>query len=455
MRYLDALGTTGPYRARKRTTVPDVTGEELAELSLVPPVFVQHTLATMRAAQPHPPEERITALRRAAELFATSELDGRPLRDHEETVSRAGGIPVSVVRAASTALATRLSEVHHSVRNALPRGAVDDWLDPRTRRGSGVWARRGEVFTVHSAGNHPGTHSIWPEALALGYRVAVRPSRREPFTAHRLVTALRAAGFAEDQVTLLPTPQEQSEALVRGSDLSLVYGGDEVVRGYGNEPHVRTQGPGRSKILITAEQDWREHLDMIVDSVSGHGGTGCVNTTSIFVEGDPTGLASALAERLAAFPSLPPTDEKAVLPVQPLARARAIETHLTRTAEGAGSWLGGTGVAEDLGDGSAVLRPAVHQLDEPKDSRAGVELPFPCAWILPWDRDAGTTPLRDSLVLAAITTDERLVSRLLAEPSIGNVYVGGGHPTCLKEQGLPHDGYLAEFLMRSKSVIRH
>lgn len=454
MRYLDALGTTGPYRARKRTTVPDVSGEELAELSLVPPVFVQRTLSTMRAAEPPSPAERIAALRRAANLFATSELDGQTPRDHENAVSRTGGIPVSVVRAATTALAGRLSEVHRSVRNALPRGTVDDRLDPCTERGSGVWARRGEVFTVHSAGNHPGTHSIWPEALALGYRVAIRPSRREPFTPHRLVTALRAAGFAEDQVALLPTPQEQSEALVRGSDLSLVYGGDEVVRGYGGDPHVRTQGPGRSKILITAEQDWREHLDMIVESVSGHGGTGCVNTTSIFVEGDPTDLAAALAERLTSLPSLPPTDEKAVLPVQPRTQARAIETHLTNTAAGARSWLGATGIAEELDDGSAVLRPAVHQLDEPDDSRSGVELPFPCAWILPWDRTAGITPLRDSLVLAAITTDERLVGRLLAEPSIGNVYVGGGHPTCLKERGLPHDGYLAEFLMRSKTVIR-
>ena len=45
------------------------------------------------------------------------------------------------------------------------------------------------------------------------------------------------------------------------------------------------------------------------------------------------------------------------------------------------------------------------------------------------------------------------MSALVQEPSIGNVYVGD-QPTHRMESGLPHDGYLAEFLMRCKSVIR-
>ncbi|AXE90831.1 hypothetical protein C1703_37920 [Streptomyces sp. Go-475] len=74
-------------------------------------------------------------------------------------------------------------------------------------------------------------------------------------------------------------------------------------------------------------------------------------------------------------------------------------------------------------------------------------------WVAPWTRDAGLGPLRDTLVLTAITHDDGLVAELVAEPSIGNVYVGD-HPTYWMESGLPHDGYLAEFLMRCKSVIR-
>jgi acyl-CoA reductase-like NAD-dependent aldehyde dehydrogenase len=359
-----------------------------------------------------------------------------------------------VVRATVTAIAARLRRAHYSVEHARPTGAVSRWDDPLTRTGRAVWVRRGNVFAVHAAGNHPGPHSLWPEALALGYRVAVRPSRREPFTPHRLVMALRAAGFRDDQVALLPTDHSTADALVRGADLGLVYGGEDVVRRYAGEGSVLPQGPGRSKILLTREVDWREHLDTIVDSVSGHGGTGCVNATAVFVEGDPAPLCAALAERLATVPSLPPEDPAAVFPVQPLATAKAFEAHLVHRATGTRPWLGGNGILNELGDGSAVLRAAVHQLDGPDAPQAAVELPFPCVWVAPWTREAGLAPLRNSLVLTAITHDDRLVAELVDEPSIGNVYVGD-HRTYWMESGLPHDSYLAEFLMRCKSVIRY
>jgi hypothetical protein len=100
-----------------------------------------------------------------------------------------------------------------------------------------------------------------------------------------------------------------------------------------------------------------------------------------------------------------------------------------------------------------VLRPAVHQLDRPDAEQAGVELSFPCVWVAPWTPEAGLEPLKDTLVLTAITRDTRLVDALVAEPTISNVYVGD-HPTYWIEPGIPHDGYLAEFLMRTKAVIR-
>jgi hypothetical protein len=74
-------------------------------------------------------------------------------------------------------------------------------------------------------------------------------------------------------------------------------------------------------------------------------------------------------------------------------------------------------------------------------------------WLAPWTREAGIAPLKDTLVLTALTQDERLLDSLLAEPSISNLYIGD-HPTYWIEPGIPHDGYLADFLMRTKGVIR-
>ncbi|MFJ6237859.1 aldehyde dehydrogenase family protein [Streptomyces griseus] len=450
---LDALGPGGPYRSRRQETIGDFAGNRVATLSLAPSLYVTRAMKALRRAPAPPFDARIEAFARAGRAFATETIAGLTPREYQHTVSTVTGIPITVVRKSTDEIAQAAERIHHSVENARPAGAVDSWRDPRARDGAAVWTRRGEVFAVHAAGNHPSVHQGWFDALALGYRVAVRPSRREPFTPHRLITALREAGFGDEGVVLLPTDHEVAGDLLRHADLGMVYGGADVVGKYAGDRRVLPQGPGRSKVLITAETDWEPVVDTIVESISSGGGVGCVNATGVLVEGDPSPVAAAIAERLAELPSLPATDERAVLPVQPTGLARRWDGYLRQRAAGSKAWLGGDGIVDDLGDGSAVLRPAVHQLDSPFAEQLGMELGFPCAWVAPWDRKAGVRPLRDTLVLTAVTTDGNLIDELVAEPTIANVYIGD-HPTPWMAHGLPHDGYLAEFLMRTKTIRR-
>ncbi|MEW2214528.1 aldehyde dehydrogenase family protein [Streptomyces globisporus] len=451
---LDAQGPRGPYRTNNRQDVTDVTGTVVAEMSLVPTLFADRAMKALHAARPLPAAERAAALARAAELFRTGTLGGLTVARYQELVSRVSGLPIRVVEQATTTCAERVAASYRSVQQARPAGAVADADDPLVRSAQAVWTRRGEVLAVHVPGNHPGTHGFWPEALAVGYRVAVRPSSREPFTAHRLVLALREAGFGADRVMLLPCSHETADSLVREADLA--YGGDEVIRRYADDPRVLSLRPGRSKILLTAGVEWRDHLDMIVDSAVRHAGSGCVNVTGVLVEGDPAPLAGAIAERLAALPSLPPHDERACLPVQHAKSARALEKFVLDRAEGTRAWLGGSGFADELGDGSAVLRPVVHQLDSALAPQLGAEVPFPCVWVAPWSRDDDIEPFQDTLVLTVVTAGDRdadLVEALLDEPTVSNLHIGS-HATHWHRPGLPHDGYLGEFLMRSKTVVR-
>ncbi|RJQ81231.1 aldehyde dehydrogenase family protein [Pseudonocardiaceae bacterium YIM PH 21723] len=448
---LDALLPDGNYRSRTRTVVADVTGAEVARLSSVPTLLVSRTIDTLRAADPLDLDKRLAALRHAGELFAGGSVDGMLAEDYFRLAARIGGLPIAVIREGAAVAVLRLAQIGKSLDSARPHGAVTDWRDPRVHEGSAVWTRRGEVFSVHASGTHPGAHSLWPEALAMGYRVAVRPTRREPLTAYRMVAALRAAGFGPDQVVLLPTTQAAGDTMLTSADLA--YGGDDIIRKYVDDPMVLQQQPGRSKILITEDVDWRDYIDVIVSSVADHAGGGCVNTTGVLVEGDPAPVAEAVAERLAMLPSLPPEHPDAVLPVQQLVSAQALDRFLLSQAHGTRAWLGGEGILHDLGDGSAVLRPAVHQVDRSDARQLGVEMPFPCVWVGPWSRADGIAPLADTLVLTVATEDERLVNQLITAPGIGNVYLGQ-HPTYWTKPGLPHDGYLADFLMRTKSVIR-
>jgi acyl-CoA reductase-like NAD-dependent aldehyde dehydrogenase len=450
---LDALGPSGPYRARNRLTVTDVAGAPIAELSMVPPLFVSRSVAALRRAEPLPADRRAAALAIAAESFATGVVGGLTVEDYQRAVSRVSGMPVSVVRGAVRSLAHSATMASAAAHRARPSGAVADWREPATRDGRAVWVRRGDVFAVHAAGNHPGVHAPWLEALALGYRVVVRPSRREPFTAHRLISALREAGFGDDHLVLLPTDHVVADEIIRVADLSMVYGGADVVAKYAADPTVLLQGPGRSKFLLTAADDWRPYLDTVVESVGGQAGMACCNTSAVFVEGDPEPVARAIAERFANAPGLPPEDDKAVLPVQPVDVARRIERHLLRHARGCVPRLGGDGIVDELGDGSAVLRPAVIQVDRPTAPQTAVEFGFPCVWVAPWSPSAGIEPLRNTLVLTVSAPGDGLLDRLLAEPSISNVYAGK-NTTLWLEPGIPHDGFLGEFLMRSKAMIR-
>ncbi|MFB8281716.1 aldehyde dehydrogenase family protein [Nocardia colli] len=451
--YLDALGPSGEYRARERKSLLSLAGDQIGEISQVPPIYVRRTLAAMRAAPVLPGAERLDALSKAAELFLDARIGGLGPEDYAQLVSSASGVPLGVVRQSIEWVADVLRSLRSTLELAMPRGAVGDWRAPETLAGSAVWTRKGDLFAVHAAGNTPAVHGLWPEALAMGYKVAVRPSAREPFTAFRLVSALRAAGFPPDIVTLLPTDYAAADVIIAEADFAIVYGGQDVVDKYAANPRVLTQGPGRSKILVTADVDWRAKLDLLAGSVSHLGGTACTCATAILVEGDPEPVARALAEKLSAIPSLPPGDPAAILTVQPVASAEAVDRYLHTVAGDARAFLGGDTIVDELPAGGAVLRPAVHLVADSAAPQLNVELPFPCVWVGPWRPEEGVAPLRDSLVLTAMTTRPGLIDELLNEPSITNLYLGDNATTWLRP-GIPHDGYLGEHLMRTKGMIR-
>ena len=454
---IDALGPGGEYRTRNREVIMSTAGVAVAELSIVPPLYVSRTIGAQRKVRPLPAAQREAALADAANVFATAVIGGLDFKNYVRMASRISGLPIAVTRAGARSVAESVATAFDAVRPARPTGAALDWREERTRNGSAVWARRGEVFAVHAAGNGPGVHGLWPQALALGYRVAVRPSRREPLTAHRLVNALRQSGFRPDDAVYLPTDHGGADEIIRSADLAMVYGSQDVVDKYANDPTVVVNGPGRAKILITADRDWRDYVDLIVGSIANLGGMACVNTTAVLYEGDPAPLARAIAERLATIQPLPTEDERAILPTQPLEKAQALANYLAQKAARTTPLLGADQVVAPLGGGYAALRPAVHVMVEPGSGELSdepnIELPFPCAWVSPWSRDAGVKPLRHSLVVTAVTGDEELIDDLIAEPTVTNVYCGH-HPTFFTAPEIPHDGFLADVLMRNKGFVR-
>jgi hypothetical protein len=73
---LDALGPDGEYRTRNRDVITDAAGVPVAQLSIVPPLFVARCLSAQRRTRPPPIAARAAALAKTAEIFATSVVAG-------------------------------------------------------------------------------------------------------------------------------------------------------------------------------------------------------------------------------------------------------------------------------------------------------------------------------------------------------------------------------------------
>src|ERR1700738_770916 len=98
---LDALGPAGAYHARERQTITDVAGNPLAELSLVPSLFVARPMAALHKAGTLPVDQRLAALARAGEAHALGTVNGISAADYQFLASRASGMPISVVCSAA------------------------------------------------------------------------------------------------------------------------------------------------------------------------------------------------------------------------------------------------------------------------------------------------------------------------------------------------------------------
>ncbi|RAV01616.1 aldehyde dehydrogenase, partial [Mycobacterium colombiense] len=114
---LDALGVDGEYRTRKRELVTTTAGVAVAELSLVPPLYVSRTLGAQRRAAPLPAAGRADALSRAAGIFADGVIAGLDFEAYVALAARISGMPIAITRAGARGVAD-------AVGGAVDVGAV-------------------------------------------------------------------------------------------------------------------------------------------------------------------------------------------------------------------------------------------------------------------------------------------------------------------------------------------
>ena len=433
-----ASGLNGDFI--NESPIHDIHNKSVGVMVYAPDLYIRKTVDAMRRKPKLNFKEIEERLRKAADIFEQEVVCGLSPTQFVDYITKVGGLPIQVVSesfsniAKSTRNATKLSKL------GIPVGAPLYADRKRAIKGVGKSKRKGEILCVIAPGNGPGVHGLWPQAVALGYRVIIKPSEREPFTAQRLVASLRLAGLY-DYVAFIPCAHKSVETLVEASDLSLIYGSEATVERYKMSPDVLVQGPGRSKIVVGADQLTSHAIPLAFESVTDLGGRACVCTTSILVEGDHHDFARKFANYAdAKFKD--PLFRKNVLTRFPVKSVEWLEKVVREDAD----TLVATPRLEYMNGQYVNWSPIINCVDTPYHPLVQRELPTASVTIAPFNRNTDLPALGDTLVLTALTNDEDLLSYLDSVPNIHNLYAGSV-PTTWMNPEVPHDGFLAEFLM--------
>ncbi|MFD5700897.1 hypothetical protein [Streptomyces lasiicapitis] len=142
--------------------------------------------------------------------------------------------------------------------------------------------------------------------------VWVRPSRREPLSAARLVAALLTAGWPPDRLGLYPTEQRALHGLLTLTDRHVVYGGAGLAASVRASAALTLHGPGRGCALVPPASG-ADPVDgtvaWLLPLIAADSGRFCSNVrTVVCVDHDPEPLAKALAAALDALHPGPAPD---------------------------------------------------------------------------------------------------------------------------------------------------
>lgn len=418
-----------------------------------------------------PVAELIECCQRASKIFMEDEL---PLgaaeagggtqtpEDYVESLSATSGLPHTLCCANMMKVATVMAEMPRILRG-LTRGMDPSVLDEGIGHHDGVpvwYTSNCDALGAVLPSNSPGVHSLWVPAIALKTPVVLKPGREEPWTALRIARALIAAGVPEEAFSLYPTDHEGGATVLETCGRSLLFGDAKTTAPYANDPRVEVHGPGRSKVLIGADEiaNWPDHLEVLMTSVAGNSGRSCINASTILVPSHGDEIAAALAERLVGIEPAPHANEDAQLAAfaNP-AFAEMMDAGITigvdqGGAEDVTARLRGGGRLRQF-EGANYLLPTVIRCESLDHPLARTEYMFPFVSVVEVAPDAMLDALGESLVVSAITRDAAMIEGLSRSASIHRLNIGP-IPTTQVEWDQPHEGNLFEFLYSRRALQR-
>ncbi len=456
-----------PKHTRSNAILRAYNGEDIAKVSQADPDIVRLWIkreATFEFLYDiMDVSEVVEVFRKAADIFANERFDDGcgGLSPHEFAVyySRSTGAPVSV----PLSTIERFRIFFETISDVLKAQALYNdihvfELGYTSTAGRLVgWIPRGKHLFIGAPSNHPAVHMIWLSAVAMGYPVVVRPSAEDPFTPLRAIYALISAGMPRHMFSFYPGPHSLIPALVSACDLSILFGGPDLVKKYKKRAYTKVFGPGESILVVDDDHadDPEKIAEIAVPSMMKDGGRGCINLSAVVTTRNADKIAEAIATRVACIEIHDPLDRAAAVgAIKDPATARAIDT-LIESALHSGarditaSFRSIPRLYESFG--TQFLLPTVIVCNNTHAPLFKRELPFPFISITEVPRQYLSHATAGALVATLLSHDESLFREILMRPDVCKIY-WGAIPTTEMDLRDPHEGFLADFLFQAKAV---
>jgi hypothetical protein len=238
----------------------------------------------------------------------------------------------------------------------------------------------------------------------------------------------------------------------------MVFGDASSTSLWQGDSRIEIHGPGFSKVVIGEDciDDWEQYLDVIVRSIADNGGRSCINASGVWVPRHAEKISAALAERLSQITPRPADDPQARL-------APFVDANVAaRISQIIDQGLLEPGAREVTNrnskrlvshDGCSYLLPTIVLCESPDHPLANKEFMFPFASVVTAAPETIPEVLGPSLVVTAITTDPKLITKLVNSPQVDRLNVGAV-PTSVVSFDQPHEGNLFEHLYGRRAFQR-
>ncbi len=458
-----------PYHSLSTVPLADVrTGEPVAEVSQANAGLIARDLAG--AAEARRELEALTIgrlieiCRRAAQAFLYDDLPvgdaAQSPADYLRQLAATTGIPEALGRKNAGKIHYMLSEMETvlaGLTRGLDLGVLEaGWGFEGDRCVS--YRRETEALGAVLPSNSPGVHSLWIPAAVLKVPLALRPGSQEPWTPYRIAQAWIAAGGPPEAFSFYPSDYDGAAEILLRAGRSMLFGDASTVAPWRGDPRVQIHGPGWSKVIFGADlaSEWREHLDLLAESVAANGGRSCINASGVWTPAHGRALAEGLAERLTSIEARPLDDPEAALAAFPSRQAaERLSAHIDAQlridgAEDLTAGLRDNGRVAAAG-GCWFLLPTVIYCSDPDHPLARAEYLFPFVTVVEVPQDELLRRIGETLVATLLSDDPALRRLALAAHNVERLNLG---PIATNRVAWdqPHEGNLFEHLFRQRAL---